>query len=65
VPANNPDDPPVRNGQVIGILLEGHFGMAEMVGMSAVPIDDVRRPVEYIDPNSAAPSSGAGRANPG
>jgi hypothetical protein len=51
--AEDPDDPPVQNGQVIGILLRSHFDIAEMANLSPVPIDDVRRPVSYTDPNGS------------
>lgn len=50
---DNPDDPPVQNGQVIGVLLDSYFDLAEMAGKTPVPIDDVRRPLNYLDPNSA------------
>ncbi|NJO33707.1 MAG: hypothetical protein HC869_11750, partial [Rhodospirillales bacterium] len=49
----DPDDPPVQNGQVIRILLDSHFDIAEMANLSPVPIDDVRFPVRYTDPNDS------------
>jgi hypothetical protein len=60
--ADNPDDPPVQNGQVIGVLLDSYFDAAEMASLSQVPIDDVRRPVEYSDPNG--PDCGLGVDRP-
>ncbi|MGE4429120.1 MAG: restriction endonuclease [Sphingobium sp.] len=51
--AEDPDDPPMQNGQVMSILLNSHFDIAEMANLSPVLIDDVRRPVSYTDPKGS------------
>ena len=44
-------EPALVNGMVARVMLSSFFDFAELSDLITVPIEDVRSPLRYIDPN--------------
>lgn len=56
-PRDERAEPALTNGMVARVMLKSFFDFSEMSGLTSVPIEQVRQPLIYTDPNGDEPAT--------